>query len=101
MKAYRFSPSERTATTLRQFLEACQAEPHVAAEHLQEGYFEPWLSDAGRHDLAQVAARIRLSGVAAVAGLQQFLQAAMAASAPARPRARSATRKPPAVTKVK
>jgi hypothetical protein len=96
MQPYRFSPSERTAMTIGEFVEVCQAEPQVAAQHLREGYFEPWLSDAGRRDLAEAATRIRLSGVAARTGLQQFVTTALAAPTRARSRKTSSTAPTPA-----
>jgi hypothetical protein len=76
MERYYFSPSARTATNMAEFIAACQIEPQVAAQHLHAGFFEPWLRDAGRHDLADAAARIRVSGVATLPALQQFVQQA-------------------------
>jgi len=78
MEAYSFYPSERSAATLGEFMEACLAEPQLAAEHFRQGYFEPWLSDVGRRDLAEVAARIRMTGVTPAAGLRPFVEAAFA-----------------------
>jgi hypothetical protein len=102
MDAYRFSPSERTATTMVEFLEACESEPLVAAEHLQGGYFEPWLRDAGRRDLAEAAAQIRVSDVPSAEGLQQFVQAAVEAQPRSRPRSASPrTAMKPAATKAR
>ena len=93
MGAYRFNPSDRTATTLAEFLEACQSEPMVAAAHLQDGYFEPWLRDAGRRDLAEAAAQIRVSDVPYEERLQRFVQTAVEAQSRSGPR--STSRRPP------
>jgi hypothetical protein len=76
MEPYYFSPSERQATTVAEFLAACQAEWLVAVHHLREGYFEPWLRDVGRRDLAEAAARIRSSGSVTRQRLQEFVQVA-------------------------
>jgi hypothetical protein len=84
MEAYLFNPSGRRAKTVREFVEACKAEPHVASEHLRAGYFEPWLIDAGRRDLAHLASQIRMSGVSTIAGLEQFVRAAVAKRTPSR-----------------
>ena len=77
MEPYYFSPSGRTATTLTEFLAACQVEPQTAVHHLREGHFEPWLRDVGRHDLAAAAARIRLTGSVTRARLREFLRLAL------------------------
>ena len=76
MDPYRFLPPERTATTIEEFLEGCHAEPTLAADQLHQGYFEPWLRDAGRPDLAEAAARARETDVVLVVALEQFLQVA-------------------------
>src|ERR1700674_4004575 len=76
MEPYRFIPSERTAMTIEEFLEGCRAEPTLAADQLHQGYFEPWLSDAGRPDLAEAAARVRQTAFAPASALEEFLQAA-------------------------
>jgi transposase-like protein len=76
MDPYRFLPSERTATTIEEFLEGCRAEPTLAAEQLHHGHFEPWLRDAGRPDLAEAAAQVRQTDIAPAAALEQFLQTA-------------------------
>ena len=76
MDPYRFLPSERTATTIEEFLEGCRAEPALAADQLHQGYFEPWLRDAGRPDLADAAAQVRQTDVAPAPALEQFLQTA-------------------------
>ncbi len=67
---YYFTPSDRSAATVREFLAACRAEPSVAEFHLQRGYFRPWLRDIGRSDLAELATRLQ------GAALERFLQAA-------------------------
>jgi len=36
MDPYRFIPSERTATTIEEFLEGCRAEPTLAADQLHQ-----------------------------------------------------------------
>jgi hypothetical protein len=76
MEPYYFSPSARTASNIAEFVAACQTEPHVAAEHLRRGYFEPWLRDAGRNDLAEAAARLRSSRIAGFDALRQFVETA-------------------------
>jgi hypothetical protein len=67
---YYFTPSDRSAATVREFLAVCRAEPMVAEVHLQRGYFRPWLQDIGRTDLAELATRLQW------AALERFLQAA-------------------------
>src|SRR3989441_10511794 len=76
MDPYRFIPSERTATTIEEFLEGCRAEPMLAADQLHQGYFEPWLRDAGRPDLAEAAAQVRQTAIAPGPALEQFLEVA-------------------------
>ncbi len=76
MEPYYFSPSQRQATTVAEFLTACQAEWQLALHHLRQGYFEPWLRDVGRRDLAEAAARIRSSGSVTRQHLQEFVQVA-------------------------
>jgi hypothetical protein len=76
---YYFTPLDRQASTVEEFLRICQAEPEVAENHLRSGYFEPWLRDVGRADLASLA-RMRSTS------LQQFLRQA----APPRPSPASA-----------
>src|SRR5712692_6496428 len=76
MDPYRFIPSERTATTIEEFLEGCRAEPTLAADQLHQGYFEPWLRHAGRPDLADAAAQVRQTDIAPAPALEQFLRAA-------------------------
>jgi hypothetical protein len=69
--AYEFSPHER-AETVQEFLAACRTNKEVARNHLAAGYFEPWLRDQGRDDLAARAARVRSDPD----GLEQFLKTA-------------------------
>jgi len=52
---YYFTPTERSAATLDEFLAICRAEPSVAEQHLRAGWFGPWLSDAGYTQLAAAA----------------------------------------------
>jgi hypothetical protein len=89
MDPYYFSASGRTATTLAEFLAACQFEAQAAVNHLREGYFEPWLRDLGRHDLADAAARIRLSGSVTRERLHEFLQFALESQPRSEARARA------------
>jgi hypothetical protein len=67
---YYFTPSGRSAGSLREFFAACRAEPSVAETHLQRGYFSPWLHGIGRADLAQLAVQLQNGA------LDRFLQAA-------------------------
>jgi hypothetical protein len=67
---YYFTPTQRAAATIDEFLTACEAEPAVAAAHLRLGYFEPWLRDIGRPDLADLSVCLRGGDV------EQFLAAA-------------------------
>ena len=69
--AYYFSPNQR-AETVQEFLAACRTNKEVARQHLAAGYFEPWLRDQGRDDLAVRAARVRDDAD----GLEQFLKTA-------------------------
>jgi hypothetical protein len=71
MTAYNFSPTQR-AETVQEFLAACRTNKEVARNHLAAGYFEPWLQDQGRPDLAARAARVRQDPD----GLEQFLKTA-------------------------
>ena len=66
---YHFTPLNRSASGVEEFLAICRAERAVAEQHLRSGYFEPWLQDIGRADLASLAARLRS------AGLDHFLSA--------------------------
>ena len=58
MSAYQFSPNQQ-AETVQEFLAACRINKELARNHLAAGYFEPWLLDQGRPDLAARAARVR------------------------------------------
>jgi hypothetical protein len=71
MSAYEFSPAAR-AETVQEFLSACRTNKEVARHHLAAGYFEPWLRDQGRPDLASRAAKVRHDED----GLEQFLRTA-------------------------
>jgi hypothetical protein len=68
---YYFTETE-TAASVAEFLAACRANKDVAREHLAAGYFEPWLRDQGRNDLAMRAAKVRHEAD----GLEQFLKTA-------------------------
>jgi hypothetical protein len=57
--AYYFTPTEHSAASVDEFLATCRVLPEVASYHLAEGYFEPWLRDQGRADLAERAAVAR------------------------------------------
>jgi hypothetical protein len=57
--AYYFTPTDRAADTVKDFLATCRAMPDVAGQHLAAGWFEAWLNDQGRADLAQRAASAR------------------------------------------
>ena len=59
MSTYSFAPLDRSASNLDEFLAVCRTEPALAADHLQNGYFEPWLRDTGHTELATVATRRR------------------------------------------
>lgn len=85
-QSYVFSPAERRAETVDEFLAACADEPRIAAAHLQQGYFEPWLRDRGWADLADLAAAARRDSNPddASAALSQFLSAAQPGKAAAR-----------------
>jgi len=52
---YYFTPTDRSAATLDEFLAICRAEPSLAEQHLRAGWFGPWLSDAGYTQLAAAA----------------------------------------------
>ena len=69
--AYYFSPNEHVET-VQEFLATCRTNKEVARNHLAAGYFEPWLHDQGRDDLAARAARVRSEPD----GLEQFLKTA-------------------------
>ena len=68
---YYFTPTD-SATSVTEFLAVCRTLPDVASEHLAAGYFEPWLRDQGREDLANRAARVR----GEADGLKSFLKTA-------------------------
>lgn len=57
--AYFFTPTE-CAESVSEFLANCRTMKDVAREHLAAGWFEPWLRDQGREDLAARAARVRV-----------------------------------------
>jgi hypothetical protein len=69
--AYHFTPTD-SAASLHEFLAACRSMPEVAGHHLVSGWFEPWLRDQGRDDLAKRAEKVRSEGDA----LQLFLKTA-------------------------
>ena len=89
VQPYYFTPSQRQARTVAEFLAVCGAEPQLAVHHLREGYFEPWLRDVGRNDLAEAAGRIRLSGSVTRRHVQEFVQGALEREV--RPQPRSAS----------
>jgi hypothetical protein len=70
--AYHFTPTDRSADTVKDFLATCRAMPDVAGQHLAAGWFEAWLNDQGRGDLAQHAAQVRCEPE----GLARFLKLA-------------------------
>jgi len=69
--AYYFTPTD-SAESVTEFLAACRSLPEVAGEHLASGWFEPWLRDQGRDDLAARAAKLRGD----TEGLRLFLKTA-------------------------
>ena len=69
--AYYFTATD-SAASVQDFLAACRSLPEVAGEHLANGWFEPWLRDQGRDDLAKRAEKVR----AEAEGLQLFLKTA-------------------------
>jgi hypothetical protein len=69
--AYYFTSTDRV-DSVAGFLAACRSNKDVARQHLSAGYFEPWLRDQGRDDLAARAARLRMEPN----GLEQFLKTA-------------------------
>ncbi len=69
--AYYFTPTD-SAESIPDFLATCRAMKDVAREHLAAGWFEPWLRDHGRADLATRAAKVR----GEADGLEQFLKTA-------------------------
>jgi hypothetical protein len=64
MAPYYFTPTDRVASNLEEFLVICQQEPGVAEQHLREGWFSPWLSDAGYGQLARQVGRKRRPSLA-------------------------------------
>jgi hypothetical protein len=68
--AYYFTPTNRTTESVEEFLATCKAMPDIAGHHLASGWFEAWLRDQGREDLAQLAAEVR----AQPDGLERFLK---------------------------
>jgi hypothetical protein len=70
--AYHFTPTDRSADTVKDFLTTCRAMPDVAGQHLAAGWFEAWLNDQGRSDLAQHATDVRFEPD----GLTRFLKLA-------------------------
>jgi hypothetical protein len=71
MHPYHFTATDQ-AENVSEFLALCRSHRHVAREHLAAGWFEPWLRDQGRTDLATRAARVRTESD----GLEQFLRTA-------------------------
>jgi hypothetical protein len=69
--SYYFTPNE-PANSVAEFLAACRTHREIARQHLAAGYFEPWLRDQGRSDLAARAAKVRNEED----GLEQFLKTA-------------------------
>ena len=70
--AYHFTPTDRSADTVKDFLATCRSMPDVAGQHLAAGWFEAWLNDQGRGDLAQHATDVRCEPD----GLARFLKLA-------------------------
>ena len=70
--AYHFTPTDCSADTVKDFLATCRSMPDVAGQHLAAGWFEAWLNDQGRGDLAQHAADVRSEPD----GLARFLKLA-------------------------
>ena len=69
--AYYFSQSD-SAASVTEFLASCRSMPELASQHLAAGWFEPWLRDQGRDDLANRAAKLRSESD----GLKLFLKTA-------------------------
>lgn len=59
VEPYYFTPTSRSAVTVDEFLAICRSEPEVAAFHLRQGYFEPWLRDMGQPNLADLSLLLR------------------------------------------
>jgi len=75
--AYYFSPTDCSAASVDEFLASCRSMPEVAGQHLAAGWFEAWLRDQGRVDLAERAAQVRFESD----GLERFLKPARPARA--------------------
>lgn len=73
--AYYFTPTDYSAASVDEFLSVCRTMPEVAGQHLAAGWFEPWLQDQGRGDLAERAATVRFEAD----GLSRFLSGNKAA----------------------
>ena len=84
MAPYYFTPTDRAASTLEEFLAICQEEPSVAEHHLRQGWFSPWLHDAGYGQLARAVGRRPRPSLA------RFLAVAEGRPRAARRRARAA-----------
>jgi hypothetical protein len=69
--AYHFTPTDQVES-VADFLAACRSMKEVARDHLAAGYFEPWLRDQGRDDLAARAVKVR----GEPDGLELFLKTA-------------------------
>ena len=72
--AYYFSPTDCSAASVDEFLASCRSMPELAGQHLAAGWFEAWLRDQGRVDLAERAAQVRFKSD----GLERFLKPARA-----------------------
>ena len=81
--AYYFSPTPCSAASVDEFLAICRSMPEVAGQHLAAGWFEAWLRDQGRVDLAERAAQVRFESD----GLESFLKPARPARARRAPKA--------------
>jgi len=80
---------DRSASNLDEFLAVCRTEPALAADHLRQGYFEPWLRDTGHVELASAAASARTTTPSAPDALSAFLRVAT----PARGKSKSRSRR--------
>ncbi len=72
--AYYFTPTDCSAASVDEFLATCRSMPEVAGQHLAAGWFEAWLRDQGRDDLAKRAVKVRFEAD----GLARFLKPARA-----------------------
>jgi hypothetical protein len=68
--SYYFTPTDRAAADVDEFLATCRSMPEVASQHLASGWFDAWLRDQGRGDLADRAAEFCSAGD----GLDRFLK---------------------------